>query len=1010
MGAWPAAVALLATVLASAGPARAGEPADFVGRPVAAVRVEGGELPEAEALGYLDVRPGERLSLAAVRRSLKLLYQLGLFGQVRATARPAADGEGVEVTFQLQPKVRVRKLSVVGAVAIPEDDLLRLSRLQRGEEYDHWKLQASAADMLALARRRGYRAARIVSTAEQDGERDVRVSFFVQEGEPTRVARVELRGETGLSAARLLGQLALGPGDVLDVEAVEAARDRLLAYLRRAGFLTARVEVPRLRGERSASAEVVVLEVAAGPRVSLAVEGATRFRARRLLEEVDLEEGFGLAAFQLRDQAERIAEFYRRHGHARVQVVPRLARDEARREARVTFLVEEGPRVEVAQVTFDGNHAFSDGELRAYIDDAMLEAIPQPLAAQPVDPGDLDNLGGGHPPTQPARRTDRPQGFWFELRPETIFLREPYLAGLRAIADLYRSQGYLEAEVGPPLLSYDPVDGRLFVDVPVREGPQTRVESVTFEGNQTVASQVLLGVTEAAARPVRPGMPLDGLAIEELRRVLQKHYTARGFAFCQVEPELVFSEDRSLAEVRYRFQEGPQVRVGRVLVQGNLVTERTVFDHLLSVAPGALFTPARVQASREDLLDLGVFSSAELKLLDPDEPAGIKDVAVQVRERVSNAMTISPGLSSGEGVRLALEYTHRNLAGYAIESVNRAKVNYQVFYPLLGDALADRLRELSFFEGLEWSLISGLHWPKMWWVGRNVTGRLDLLGLHEINPSYELTKVSFTPGLDFKLLEDLSLNLAMELEYNSLVCPFGADSPCGGATGEAWLRYDEGSLLLLALRPEVSWDRRDNPFNPREGWFVSLRTELAKSLQAAGQVFYLKLDGQLSGYIPLGRLVTLALLLRAGVVVHLLDDSRTPSHKLFYLGGRNSVRGFPEDQLIPADLGEPCIEGTTLDGARTCVSPGGNAFLLLKGELRFPLWPGRLDGAVFLDAGNLWQELKSFRPYLLRPAAGFGLRLVTPLGPVAFDLGVNLLPDEARAEAPWSFHFNVGVF
>ena len=45
----------------------------------------------------------------------------------------------------------------------------------------------------------------------------------------------------------------------------------------------------------------------------------------------------------------------------------------------------------------------------------------------------------------------------------------------------------------------------------------------------------------------------------------------------------------------------------------------------------------------------------------------------------------------------------------------------------------------------------GLHWPKMWWVGRNVTGRLDLLGLHEINPSYELTKVSFTPGLAFKL-------------------------------------------------------------------------------------------------------------------------------------------------------------------------------------------------------------------------------------------------------------------
>jgi outer membrane protein insertion porin family len=1010
MGAWLAAVSLLAALLACAALARAGEPADFVGRPVAAVHVEGGDLPEAEALGYVDVHAGERLSLAAVRRSVKRLYLLGLFGQVRVTALPAPGGEGIELTFHLQLKTRVRKLEIVGAEAIPETDLLRLCRLQRGEEYDHWKLKSSAADMLTLAHRRGYRAARIISSAESDGGRDVRVSFFVQEGEPTRVARVELGGETGVPAARLREEVGLEAGDVLDLDVLEGAEKRLLAFLRAEGFLAAQVTVPRMDGDRPAAAEVVALDVRAGPRVTLAVEGAEAFREKRLLEEVDLKEGLGLATFQLRDQAEHIAEFYRRHGHARVRVVPRLARDDHRRELRVTFQVVEGPRVEVAQITFEGNRVFSDAELRAYVEDAMLEAIPQPAVAQFVDPGDLDNLGGAYPPGGRPRRPERPQAGVFDLRPETIFLEEPYETGLRAIADLYRSRGYLEAAVGPAVLSYDPVDGRMFVDVPVSEGPQTRVESVTFEGNLALASAALLAVTEAAPRPVRPGLPLDGLAIEELRRALQQHYTARGYTFCQVEPELVFSEDRSLAEVRYRFREGPQVRVGRVLVQGNLATDRVVFDRLLSVEAGKPFTPKRVVASREDLLDLNVFSSVEIKLLDPEEPAAVKDVAVEVRERLSNAMALSPGLSSGEGVRLAFEYTHRNVAGYAIESVNRAKVNYQVFYPLLTSALADRLRELSFFEGLEWSLLSGLHWPKMWWVGRNVTGRLDLLGLHEINPSYELTKVSFTPGLDFKLREDLSVNLSLELEYNSLVCPFGAGSPCGGATGEAWLRYDEGALLLLALRPEISWDRRDNPFNPREGTYLSLRTELAKSLVAAGEVFYLKLDGQVAGYIPLGRLVTLALMLRAGSVVHLLGDSRTPSHKLFFLGGRNTVRGFPEDQLIPADLGVPCIQGTAQHHGRRCVSPGGNTFMLLKAELRFPLWPGRLDGAVFVDAGNLWQELASFRPYLLRPTAGLGFRLVTPLGPVAFDVGVNLVPDEARAEAPWSFHFNVGVF
>jgi outer membrane protein assembly factor BamA len=94
-----------------------------------------------------------------------------------------------------------------------------------------------------------------------------------------------------------------------------------------------------------------------------------------------------------------------------------------------------------------------------------------------------------------------------------------------------------------------------------------------------------------------------------------------------------------------------------------------------------------------------------------------------------------------------------------------------------------------------------------------------------------------------------------ELEFDDLSCAAGQE--CGGAAAERWRRYDEGSLLLGALRPVISWDRRDNLFRPHQGAFLSLRTELANGLRVGPEVFYLKLDGLASAYLPLGRETTI---------------------------------------------------------------------------------------------------------------------------------------------------------
>ncbi len=91
-------------------------------------------------------------------------------------------------------------------------------------------------------------------------------------------------------------------------------------------------------------------------------------------------------------------------------------------------------------------------------------------------------------------------------------------------------------------------------------------------------------------------------------------------------------------------------------------------------------------------------------------------------------------------------------------------------------------------------------------------------------------------------------------------------------------------------------------------------------------------------------------------------------------------------------------------------SEGGTLFELAKVELRLPLRP-RLRARPVLRGGEpLVLEERLYKPFDLRPVAGLGVRYVTPVGPLALDVGFNLTPDEQLNEPIFAVQFSVGVF
>ena len=167
--------------------------------------------------------------------------------------------------------------------------------------------------------------------------------------------------------------------------------------------------------------------------------------------------------------------------------------------------------------------------------------------------------------------------------------------------------------------------------------------------------------------------------------------------------------------------------------------------------------------------------------------------------------------------------------------------------------------------------------------------------------------------------------------------------------------------------------------------------------------------------------------MRFGTIVHLFppEGNADPSAKnakpytypnrAFFMGGVDTIRGYLQDAMMPQDMADAIILHNRTYPEEQRINPeiplrAGDAFLLLRNELRFPII-GLLNGGVFADLGNLWSDTSEIDPTkLLRPSIGAGIRFVTPVGPLALDYGVLLFRRKALNEPFGTLHFSIGLF
>ncbi len=968
------------------------------------LRAPGGADPE-EYEPLLAVEAGERLSRRALRRTIQRLFETGRFANVTAYTVELAPS-AVRLVIVLEPRRPILGVMLRGVVHMDEESLRRASGLSSGMELSEDRLDAASAGVREVLARHGYEQARVEARTQSAGEGGVEIRIDVDEGAPTRLARFEVAGDPG-DRAIWEGAISLQTGDILDRPRISAELDRLRARYRQAGYYRARIGQPRIVPLAPGLAEVEV-EIEAGPQITLELRGNRAFDDSRLRGYLAYDGEERLDPAMMADLASRLERIYRQAGYYDVRVLPaeRLAPDG--RSARLTFYVNEGSPLLVESLAFQGNDTLRDEELRLLVRETLEGARRSPVLLQPLDHGELDRAAGT------ARK-----GGGSRLDPYLVYDDESYERVVEELTARYRSEGFLDVKIHAPRVRIDEPRRVAQVELTIEEGRRTRIRSVDYPGAEALDPRQLL----ARSKGVTPGLPLSERMVDEHRLALRALYGREGYLYATVDVEVVRPSDNpTRAQLLFHVREGPQVRVGRVLVRGNARTSRVVFDENLELGEGEVLGSESLANSQQRLMRLGLFRTVTVRPLDPEVVEAVKDLVVDVNERPSLSLEVGAGISVADGPRAFSELVKRNLLGRDLQLSLRGRVNYQVF--------REEVLELPMDEGLERFVDLGLSYPRIYGLPIRLGVGVDLIHERDIRPAYRLTRYSALTGLDWPLSRQLNFRLAYELESNWIErSPLIDDlySELSRADLQQ-LRFPNGNTLLGSVRPSVVLNLQDDPVSPHAGLFAKLETDFARNLGGDTTVDFAKVSGTLTGYIPLAARTTLVLSTSAGRVFPLRESSTTIAPKRFYLGGAGTIRGYSEDAVVPEDLRDAlrqeiadceallfsagCSQAARfLQKGREVPSTGGELFALARAELRFPI-QGNLMGGVFVDAGNLWSDpsrldLENLR---LRSATGAGLRYATPIGPVALDVGFNLDPDPVLRESPYAIHFSIGLF
>jgi len=758
------------------------------------------------------------------------------------------------------------------------------------------------------------------------------------------ISAIRVEGAVKVEAAAVRDNTGLRVGDVLRPEAIgQAIRD-----LYRLGHF----RDVQVFGEPDGAGVALIVRVTEKPSIrEVAFRGHDKVGIDDIKEVVQLRPFTLLDETRVRDDGQRIEGVYLEKGFYLVDVTPEIVAVQGN-EVDVVFHIHEDRKVRIQQIRFAGNAAFGDARLKSIMETKEAGILPGVAGTgtfkeQTLD-ADVDNL----------------TAFYVEF-------------------------GYLDVRVAPPEVTLSPDKRRVYVTLAIDEGGPYHFGEVSLGGEVGAADDDLLRRVR-----IRAGEPWRSSRIREAQQVLTDHFADDGYAFASVVPVPRADPDRRVADIRFMVHRGNPVTLDRIRIVGNDKTWDRVIRREIGIIEGEPWRGGELARARYRLQRLGYFADVNITTPRGEEPDTL-DMVIDVTEQPTGNFNLGAGFSSAESFTFMANVSRANFLGLGFHVNFAANLS-------LGSQLSDG--EI-FGDNSRQTLAADFYDPYL--LGTRFNLRL---GLYTRSMDYGLreTNKGFTIALGHYLGRRDDASVALEYSVEDRQITSLEESQRNFLGGQF---YRGG--LTSSLQARFVYDRRNNRLAATRGFYASASAELAGGIRDAngdmvsvlgGEFSYLRLQGNLRGYLPLGTdLVVLRGNLSLGWI-RSLDGSVVPYALRYRAGGTNSLRGYqpysvgPYFQWLPNDDPVHSAHGIVI---------GGTASVIANVELEFPIVPpAKIGGVLFFDAGDAFGGMFGADPFSadnLRLSVGLGIRWQSPMGLLRFEWGFPINPRPTDRSSVFQF-------
>ena len=584
------------------------------------------------------------------------------------------------------------------------------------------------------------------------------------------------------------------------------------------------------------------------------------------------------------------------------------------------------------------------------------------------------NIVGNHvfPDSELSRALSLSVTRWYAFVARYLGMKDRYsreaLAGdLEALNSYYQDRGYIKFNIRSTQVSLSPDKRDIYIGIDVDEGQVYKVSTVDLAGELILPPDQLMAATQ-----IKSGQVFSRKQVTASEDGIKNKLGENGYAFANVETVPTINEANRDVALTFVVRPGARAYVRHVQFHGNTLTHDEALRRESRQLEGGVFNATQVQRTVTRLSRLPYVENVNVDTKPVPGNPDLVDVDFKVTERSAGSFQVGAGYAGSEGLVLSTGISHSNVFGTGnAMSLDLSASSYAQIYSL-------SVTEPYFtIDGI--SRTAGVFY-------RSTDRLLDVTSSFYSDSFGGLLRF----GIPLSEVDSISLGgrikdtkLRTDREYSpEQVIKFVEDN------GEHYLTTD--------LSAGYARDTRNRSLFPDMGYLHNVTLDVAVP---AGDMQYYSVEYDYEQYFPITEAMLFSINGGARGIDTYGNVKDVPPDEKFFGGGIRTIRGFDDGELGPRDRFDNPV--------------GGDLLTYGQFELDFPtllesvVHSRNMRVGVFVDVGNVYDNMNDFSAGDLRVSSGVGFKWLAPIvGMLEFSVAAPIR-DKRDDKTQW-FNFSLG--